>query len=200
MSIVCVDNKSPQQDYDKPVVARVNDFSEDGHSSLSDAINSAITARQPVLLVEIDSYGGDAYSVMAMVDLLDAAKRMMTVCTYTSGKAMSCGSLLLASGTRGYRFAGPHATVMIHRISASISGDEAMVSAHSRETSRVNKQFFGLMDRLAGKKTSYFERQLKMKAGADWYLSPKDAKRHGLVDHIRTPLHLVSVEVSHRIV
>src|SRR5579859_4042574 len=73
-----------------------------------------------IIPIYINSYGGQIDTLFAMLDIIQASHK--PVATIASGVAMSCGAVLLASGTPGYRFAGPNAQIMIHQVSGASMG------------------------------------------------------------------------------
>lgn len=96
------------------------DFTEESaakfRSELNMAESHARAAKQDVIPVIIDSYGGEVYALLSMIDAIDACE--LTVATIVEAKAMSCGSVLFSCGAEGHRYIGPNATVMIHDVSS----------------------------------------------------------------------------------
>lgn len=74
----------------RPVTARVNEFDEFASRMLSYNITEAKLNNQKSLPVVIDSYGGEVYSLMGMVDLLTNSG--LDIITIATSKAMSCGA------------------------------------------------------------------------------------------------------------
>ena len=90
----------------------VNEFTEFGVKSFKSDFDELNSGLMPIIPIFIDSFGGEIYSLLAMLDIISTATK--PVATIALGKAMSCGSILLACGTPKFRFVGPHSTVMIH--------------------------------------------------------------------------------------
>jgi len=145
-------------------------------------------------LVVIDSYGGSVYALLNMIDTIKRSK--IPVATLVVGKAMSAGAALLTCGAEGMRYAAPHSTIMIHEVSSSVMGKVGDIKADADETTRLNEIMLGIMSVNIGKKEDYLKNMIHSKGHADWYLSPKDAQTHGIVNHIDIPEYQVEVNVK----
>lgn len=139
-----------------------------------------------VIPVIINSYGGQVDSLLGMIDIIESCPK--PVATIASGVAMSCGAVLLAAGTKGYRFAGPNAQIMIHQITTGEQGKMSDFEVGVAQSKKISKKLFDLLNKLSGKKAGFYEALIKKTNHADVYLEPKDALRHGLIDHVGIPL------------
>ena len=99
-----------------PVIIRVNKFDEQSAKDFSVSIGSAHNTGQKVIPVVIDSYGGQVYSLMAMIASIKSSE--IPIATIVEGKAMSCGAILFSFGEDGLRFMDRDATLMIHDVSS----------------------------------------------------------------------------------
>lgn len=179
----------------------VNNFDEETVESVRASVNYAVANTQPALIVDICSDGGSVYELLAMIDLVEAAKELgIVVVTYASGKAMSSGAVLLASGTPGYRYTGPNATIMVHEVSGGVDGSPDRATGGVREITRLNRRLLAMLGDYSGKGPRYFVELVKSKGGPDVYLDAKGARRHGIVDRIGTPFHLVTNDVQHTVI
>ena len=77
-----------------PVIIRVNKFDEKSAQEFSEKMSDAHNTGQPVIPIVIDSYGGQVYSLMAMISEIEHAE--LPVATIVEGKAMSCGAILFS--------------------------------------------------------------------------------------------------------
>jgi len=110
----------PEEAMEAPVSVYVNEFSEEAVKIFLEDITKANNTSQPIIPIYIDSYGGDVYALMAMIDIIENSdKPCATICV---GKAMSCGAVLLACGEKGHRYISKNATVMIHDVSSFSEG------------------------------------------------------------------------------
>jgi ATP-dependent Clp protease protease subunit len=144
--------------------------------------------------VIIDSYGGQVYSLMSMIASINSSE--LPVATIVEGKAMSCGAVLLSFGEQGMRFADPDATIMIHDVSSGGRGKIEELKADVAEADRLDEKIFTMMARNCGKKDDYFKKKVFNKKHADWFMAATEAKRHGLVNHLRVPKMTIKVDVD----
>ena len=94
------------------------------------------------------------------------------------------------------RFADPNATIMIHDVSSGGWGKIEELKADVAEADRLDEKIYTMMARNCGKKDDYFKKKVFNKKHADWFMEPTEAKRHGIVNHIRLPKLNVKVGVE----
>ena len=177
-----------------PLIISVNKFTEDSAKKFHHDVALAHNTGQKVIPIVIDSYGGQVYSLMSMISAIQAAE--LPVATIVEGKAMSCGAVLLTFGEQGMRFADPNATVMIHDVSSGGYGKIEELKADVAEAERLDEKIFTMMARNCGKKDDYFKKKVFHKKHADWFMDAQEAKRHGLVNHLRVPKLKLKVDVD----
>lgn len=177
------------------VVVHVNSFDEPSLSKFRSEFGQANESGQDIIPIIIDSYGGEVYALLAMVDLIKACEK--PVATIVLGKAMSCGAILLTCGDEDLRFAAPNATIMIHDLSLMALGKIEDVKAETKEGERLNRIIFDLMDKNIGaKKNTLLNTIRKSHNGTDWFLNSKQAKKLNIVNHIRVPTLVTRVSVT----
>lgn len=176
---------------DLPVVLTVNKFNEEVAKSFRDTFAKALNTGQKIVPIVIDSYGGEVYSLLSMVAVIKSSP--LPVATIVSGKAMSCGAILLSCGTEGYRFADPSATIMIHEVSVGSFGKVEEVKVDAKEAERLNQLIFKLMARNAGKDEDFFLKVVHENNHADLFLNAEDCKKFNLVNHIRIPSFKIKI-------
>ena len=177
-----------------PTIITVNEFNEEAARKFQDQISIAQNSGQKVIPVEIDSFGGEVYSLMSMIAAIKASK--IPVATIVQGKAMSCGAILASFGAEGLRFMDKDATMMIHDVSSYAFGKIEDLKANAREAERLNKKVYVMMSRNCGKSDDYFSKLIHDKGHSDWFLDAEEAKNHGLINHIRMPELQISVKVD----
>ena len=175
-----------------PVIIRVNKFDEDSAKKFDQEVAQAHNTGQKVIPVVIDSYGGQVYSLMAMIGSIRHAE--LPVATIVEGKAMSCGAVLFTFGEEGMRFIDNNATVMIHDVSSMDWGKVEELKAGAKEADRLNDKIYTMMARNCGKKDDYFLNLVDEKKHADWFIDSAEAKKHNIANHIRVPK--LSIKVS----
>jgi ATP-dependent Clp protease protease subunit len=132
---------------------------------------------QPINLY-INSPGGIVYAGLAIYD----AMQMITapVSTVAVGVTASMGTVLLAAGAKGRRYALPHATVHMHPAGGGAQGYTEDVRIAFREQERVQTQLFHLV----GKHTGHHWREIEDYFERDRYMNAIEAKNFGLVDEV----------------
>jgi len=175
-----------------PIIIRVNKFDEPAVKKFHQEMAQAHNTGQKVIPIVIDSYGGQVYSLMAMISAIKHAE--LPVATIVEGKAMSCGAILFSFGDEGLRFMDPDATLMIHDVSSMEHGKVEEIKASAKETERLNTIVYTMMARNCGKKDDYFLKLVDKKKHADWFLDAQETKKHKLANQLRVPS--LNVEVS----
>lgn len=178
----------------QPVIITVNEFTEESTQKFNELMCHAQNSGQEVIPIEIDSYGGQVYSLMSIISSIKSSK--VPVATIVQGKAMSCGAILASFGGEGLRFMDKDATMMIHDVSSFAFGKIEELKSDVREAERLNKKVYTMMARNCGKPDDYFIDLIHDKGHSDWFLDAEEAKQHGLIDHIRVPEMKINVDVS----
>lgn len=130
----------------------------------------------------INSPGGSVYDGMAIYDTMNFIKP--DVATYGIGLQASMGAFLLSSGTKGKRFCLPHAKVMIHQPSSGTRGKVTDMEIDLKETLEVKEMLAKIMAKNTGQKLS----KVKADMERDYWMSPQEAVRYGLVDKVLSKL------------
>ena len=128
----------------------------------------------------INSPGGLVTAGLAIYDTMQYIRpEVSTVCI---GQAASMGSLLLAAGAAGKRFALPNARIMIHQPSGGARGQATDIEIQARE-------ILALRARLNNIYVKHTNQQLEVIEAAverDRFLSPEEAREFGIVDEVVT--------------
>lgn len=168
-----------------PNIIYVNKFNEDAAKDFHEGMIKCQNTGQTIIPIVIDSYGGEVYSLLKMVDVIKASS--IPVATICMGKAMSCGAVLLSCGAEGHRYMAPTGTVMIHDVATFAMGKCEEIKAEAKEVERLNKLIFKIMADNCGKEAGYFSKLVHEHGHADWFLEADEAKKHGIVNHLRIP-------------
>lgn len=132
------------------------------------------------IFLYINSPGGVVTSGMAMYDTMQYIS--CDVNTLCIGQACSMGSLLLAGGAKGKRFALPNARIMIHQPSGGFRGQATDIEIHAKEILDMKKRLNSIYAHHTGKKLSTIEAAMER----DNFMSPDEALKFGLIDHVVT--------------
>lgn len=177
-----------------PVVITVNKFDEESANEFATLVSAAQNTGQKVIPVVIDSYGGEAYSLLSMIGTIKSSK--IPIATIVKGKAMSCGALFASFGEEGLRFMDKDAVLMVHDVSTMAFGKVEELKADARESDRLNKKLYTMMARNCGKPDDYFLNLIHDKGHADWFMEAEEAKEHNIVQQLRVPTLKGTVTVN----
>ncbi|NUN52827.1 MAG: ATP-dependent Clp endopeptidase proteolytic subunit ClpP [Planctomycetaceae bacterium] len=154
---------------------------------VSDALANAVIAQLLFLQKEnktqdinlyVNSPGGSVTAGLAIYDTMQFVQP--DVATYCIGQASSMGAVLLAAGTKGKRFALPHARVMIHQPWGGVQGTAADISIHAEEILKMKSALNAILARHTAQPLDRIERD----TDRDFFLSAAEAKSYGLVDDV----------------
>jgi ATP-dependent Clp protease protease subunit len=157
---------------------------------INDEIASAIVAQLLFLQMDdpkkdihmyINSPGGVVTGGMAIYDTMNYLS--CDVATYCIGMAASMGTVLLAAGTKGKRFALPNSRIMIHQPSGGASGQASDISIAAKEIIRWREKLNEVLANCTGRS----EEDIKRDSDRDFYMSAEEAKVYGLVDQVMDP-------------
>jgi ATP-dependent Clp protease protease subunit len=126
----------------------------------------------------INSPGGYVTSGLAMYDTMQFVK--CDVSTIVIGQACSAGSLLSQAGTKGKRFALPHAKVMIHQPSGGYSGQATDIDIHAQEILKTKKRLNEIYVKHTGQPIDVIEKNMER----DKFFTSDEALEFGLIDKI----------------
>ncbi|MDD4381818.1 MAG: ATP-dependent Clp protease proteolytic subunit [Candidatus Dojkabacteria bacterium] len=126
----------------------------------------------------INSYGGEITAGMAILDTMNYIK--CDVSTIAVGLAASMGSILLANGTNGKRFALPNSKIHIHQPLGGVEGQASDIAIEAEEILKTRKILYELLSDKTGKSVKDIEKD----ADRDKYFTAKEAKEYGIVDKI----------------
>ena len=126
----------------------------------------------------INSPGGSVTAGMAIYDTMKWVPN--DVATVAMGLAASMGQFLLSSGTKGKRYATPHARVMMHQPSGGIGGTATDIKIQAEQMLYIKKQ----MAELIAEHTGQTLEQITKDSDRDRWFSAEEAKEYGFVDHV----------------
>jgi ATP-dependent Clp protease protease subunit len=128
----------------------------------------------------INSPGGVVTSGLAMYDTMQYIKcPVSTVCI---GQAASMGSLLLAAGAPGKRFALPNSRIMIHQPSGGAQGQATDIEIQAREILKLRKR----LNEIYVKHTHTAFEKVELAVERDNFMSAEEAKAFGIIDEVVT--------------
>jgi ATP-dependent Clp protease, protease subunit len=126
----------------------------------------------------INSPGGSVSAGMAIFDTMEFIP--CDVATFAMGMAASMGQFLLSAGTRGKRYALPHARIMMHQPSGGVGGSESDIVIQAEQSRLLKRELAELIAEHTGQTVE------KITADSErdrWFRAP-DALEYGFVDHV----------------
>jgi len=130
--------------------------------------------------VYVNSPGGSVTAGLAIYDTMRFVK--CDVATYCLGQAASMGSLLLAAGTKGKRYALPNARVMIHQPWGGTQGTASDIHIQAKEILKLKEQLNQILVHHTGQTIEKIEKD----TDRDYFMSAEEAKNYGIVDQVIT--------------
>jgi len=153
---------------------------EDNVASLVTAQLLFLEAENPKkeISVYINSPGGVVTSGLAIYDTMQFIRPPIS--TLCIGQAASMGSLLLAAGEPGMRYALPNARIMVHQPSGGFQGQAADIELHAREILALRRRLNEIYAKHTGQALDAIERALDR----DNFMTPEQAREFGIIDSV----------------
>ena len=156
-------------------------------TGISDEVSNLLIAQMLFLQSEdaekdinlyVNSPGGSVTAGLAIYDTIQFLKCPVT--TYCVGQAASMGAVLLASGTKGKRFALPNARIMIHQPWGGVQGQASDISIQAKEILRLRDRLNEILAVHTGKPLDTISKD----TDRDFFMSAQEAKDYGIVDDV----------------
>ena len=126
----------------------------------------------------VNSPGGSVTAGMAIYDSMQFID--CDVATYGMGLAASMGQFLLTAGTKGKRYALPHARIMMHQPSAGVGGTASDIAIQADLFRRTKTE----LNQLQSKHTGQPVEQIEKDSDRDRWFTAQEALEYGFVDHV----------------
>jgi ATP-dependent Clp protease protease subunit len=156
-------------------------------SAIDDHVASLICAQllflesedpEKEIYMYINSPGGVVTAGMAIYDTMQYISA--PVATLCLGQAASMGSLLLAAGEKGMRYALPHSRILIHQPLGGAQGQASDISIHAREILRMKDELNGILADHTGQTLE----KITADTDRDYFMSSQEALEYGLIDKV----------------
>jgi ATP-dependent Clp protease protease subunit len=128
----------------------------------------------------INSPGGSVTAGMAIFDTMELIQSDVT--TVAMGLAASMGQFLLSAGTRGKRYALPHARILMHQPSAGVGGTAADIEIQADMLTKHKRE----MAELIAEHTGQDVERIEADSDRDRWFTAEEARNYGFVDHVLT--------------
>lgn len=126
----------------------------------------------------INSPGGVIYAGLAIYDTMQMISNPIS--TVAVGVTASFGTVLLTAGTKGRRYALPHATIHMHQPLGGAQGQATDIEIAARQILRLKALLNGIMSKHTGQPLEVIERD----TDRDFYMDAQQAVEYGLVDQV----------------
>src|SRR3989339_1193433 len=153
----------------------------------NDSVASSIVAQMLFLEAEdpekdiyfyINSPGGVVTAGMAIFDTMNYIRP--DVATICIGQAASMGAFLLSSGTKGKRYALPHARIMIHQPLGGARGQATDIAIQAKEILRMKEE----LNHILAKNTGQNVKKIEKDTDRDNFMSAQECKDYGMIDEV----------------
>jgi len=126
----------------------------------------------------INSPGGSVSATMAIYDTMQFLD--CPIATYCVGLSASGGAIVLAGGSKGKRFALPHAKIMIHQPYGQVGGQVSDIEIQAKEILETRESLNVILAQHTGQPLEVIARDTER----DRYMSAIQAKEYGIVDEV----------------
>jgi ATP-dependent Clp protease protease subunit len=134
--------------------------------------------RNAEISLYVNSPGGTVDDTMAIYDTIRFVGS--PVATYCIGRAQSGAAVILAAGTKGKRFALPHAKVMLHQPWGGVTGQAADIKIQAEEILRAKQMINEILARHTGQSLE----KVAAETERDRYMTAEEAREYGLIDEV----------------
>ena len=135
----------------------------------------------------INSPGGDITALFAIYDTMKFVKN--DISTFCFGQAASAAAVILAGGTKGKRFALPHARILIHQPHGGAAGQAADIEIQAKEILRMRD----LLNEMLALDTGQAVERIARDTDRDFIMSAEESQEYGIIDEVITTRDLAFV-------
>jgi len=156
-------------------------------SPIDDAVANTVIAQLLFLESEdakkdiklyINSPGGSVTAGLAVYDTMQYVKPdIMTICI---GMAASMAAVLLAAGAKGKRIALPNSEIMLHQVMGGAEGQATDIKIRAEHILKVRDR----LNQVLAFHTSQPLKKIEVDTDRDYFMTPEEAKKYGIVDKI----------------
>jgi len=126
----------------------------------------------------VNTPGGHISSGLAIIDTMKYVN--CDISTIAVGQAASMGSVILALGTKGKRYALPNSKILIHQPLGGVQGQASDIAIEAEEILKMKASLNKMLAKATGQKVSQIEKDVDR----DKYFTAKEAKDYGLIDKV----------------
>jgi ATP-dependent Clp protease protease subunit len=134
--------------------------------------------RNTEISLYVNSPGGSVDDTMAVYDTMQFVSS--PIATYCIGRAQSGGAVILAAGTKGKRFALPHAKIMLHQPWGGVYGQAADIKIQAEEILKAKQMLNEVLAKHSGQPVE----RIIAETERDRYMTAEEALAYGLIDEV----------------
>jgi ATP-dependent Clp protease protease subunit len=140
--------------------------------------------------IYINSPGGDITALFAIYDTMKYVRPDKS--TFCFGQAASAAAVLLAAGTKGKRFALPHARILLHQPYGGAAGQATDIELQAREIIRMRD----LLNEMLANDTGQSMAKVHHDTDRDFIMSAEEARLYGVIDEVITNREAVGSAIA----
>jgi len=137
--------------------------------------------REREIQMYLNCPGGGIYAGLAIYDTMQQLSNPIS--TVAVGVTASFGTVLLSAGTKGLRYALPHATIHLHQPLGGVQGQATDIEIQAKEILRLKEKINNILSKHCGQPLDVIERDTER----DFYMDGEGASQYGLIDHVLYP-------------
>lgn len=126
----------------------------------------------------INSPGGSVTAGLAIYDTMQYLK--CPVSTICIGLTASMAAVILSAGTKGKRFSLPNAEILLHQVAGGMQGQAADIEITAKQIIKMKEKLNKILSSHTGQSLARVEKD----TDRDFYLTPIEAKKYGLIDEV----------------
>ena len=140
--------------------------------------------------IYINSPGGDITALFAIYDTLKYVRPDKS--TFCFGQAAAAAAVLVAAGTKGKRFALPHARILLHQPYGGGGGQASDIELQAKEILRMRD----LLNQMLANDTGQSPERLQKDTDRDFIMDAEEAKEYGIIDEVITNREVVGIAAT----
>jgi ATP-dependent Clp protease protease subunit len=137
--------------------------------------------------IYLNSPGGDITALFAVYDTMKFVRN--DISTFCYGQAASAAAVILAGGTKGKRYALPHARILLHQPYGGAAGQAADIEIQAKEIIRMRD----LLNAMIALDTGQTLDKVMSDTDRDFIMSASEAQDYGIIDEVITTRDLAAV-------
>lgn len=173
-----MDSDCLSEEFSRRRIYIVGEITDDLAFGTCSQINQLASAGKDDITLWIKSPGGSVSAGLAILDTMSTCG--CEIRTIVMGSAASMGAVIASSGTKGKRYIGVNAEMMIHQTLGGVSGQTKDILLTANHIRKINNLLYSILARNTGKTL----KKISADCDRDYFLNAEEAIRYGLADKI----------------